>query len=85
MAASVRNPFGPRIRFNWGYWDAYGDAINHLRDRRYIKLGSLFALPQNPAYCAGYDYGFAQGKAGESSTSSTPAWRAWNAGLVVVA
>lgn len=68
----------PRIRFNWGFWDARADKEAGRRDRREIQGGELFALPcdgsnQTRAYRDGYVAGRKESFAKEAT--SDEAWK----------
>ncbi len=65
--------FTPRIRFNWGFWDARADRERGNGNRVFPALGR-FPLPtDNKPYCEGYRAGLESPKVMDSST---PAWLA---------
>ena len=50
--------FPPKVRRNWGYWDAVADIQAGRRNREYIRAGEMFCLPKwDKPYRDGYAAG----------------------------
>lgn len=77
------DPFGPRIRFNWGYHDARYDKERGHTDRRTLtgqdtKTG-MYPLPKDTPhhqhYAAGYGHGWESDLKNPEHELSTHAWQ----------
>lgn len=70
--------FSPRVRFNWGYHDAGGDAKRGTC-RALSMLGQQTVTQVSAEYDVAYYYGYQEGlrdfaKLGRALDSSEPAW-----------
>ena len=77
----MQTNFSDRIRFNWGFHDATHDK-SMGRNRQLIPEGELFCLPDDSAYCAGYDAGQRETLATGRPESSQPAWICHQADMI---
>lgn len=80
--SSKTDQFGPRVRFNWGFWDAIADAENQRQDRSGIReYGACRQAPLPPGkeyapFRAGYAAGWQHWRDHHSAPeSSEAAWR----------
>jgi hypothetical protein len=67
---------GPRVRFNWGFWDARHEA-RHGTERRVVSCGAhdhcQVSASRCPHYHAGYRAGLEWAGSNEPDDSE-PAW-----------
>ncbi len=76
----TKDQFGPRVRFNWGYWDARADRFTTYSDGdrrntwhpRSVNRKMADGTPYNRLYVAGYKAGWVA--PADEDTSSEPAW-----------
>lgn len=73
--------FPPRVRFNWGFWDARQERTLGRR-RALVDHGPqstrVVSRQHDRYYHAGYAAGL-QSQPDDTVTSSAPFWRAWRA------